>query len=342
MKTNVDAKSNFRAGVMEGAAVRSPHQAVATSATGNHHETLVVARAGPGSRSCRKAGEGRACVVATLAVELAVESLRNHGITPTRARHEIMFEVLRRVLNTSAVGAALRLDNFRSRTEASNIIRALAYDHLIVCTDLSVCTPRNWDVKNAKPRRWLSTPLLAAADVCDRGYVNHLDFLREKTRPRSSRPPEVSLVIGTDTNFDANVIALLKKGTSLAFSYPKAAQLLKNHPLPKQAKLIACARMSAGKLLSEICPSWRQSPESWRMNAFSPAALSLPNVLRPALYSVDGLRLWSLDFSSFETRILFGLAGVVLPKGDIYEGIADHISEANGTRFQRNEVKAAL
>lgn len=282
------------------------------------------------------------CLVATRPLELAVQSLHDHGITSTRARLEIAFEILKRVLNTSPAGATLRLDNFSSRTEAGRIIHALAACNLILCTDMGMCTPRDWDVRNAKPRRWLPTPQLIAADVSDRGHVNHLEFLRGKTRPRNFEPPVVSLVDGADTYLDPRVIAMMKNGTGLAFSHSIAAQLLQNLPAPQRAKLMTCARMSAGNVPSVIRPSWRQSERSWRLNAFSPAALSLPKILRAALHSVDGLRLWSLDFSSFETRILFGLADVEAPAGDIYEDIANRISETSGVRFQRNEVKAAL
>lgn len=54
MKTNVDSEINFRAGVTEDAAVRSPPRAVAPSAAGNRHEPLAVARDGEGPRNRRK------------------------------------------------------------------------------------------------------------------------------------------------------------------------------------------------------------------------------------------------------------------------------------------------
>src|SRR5262249_16347886 len=128
----------------------------------------------------------------------------------------------------------------------------------------------------------------------------------------------------------------LQKGSGLYCDFEALRSLTTTLPEEVRARKLCAAFSSVGRIEThELQPLWTQH-EWGRLYASKPALVNMPTVLLPALRSLVGVRLWQVDFSSFELRIAGLLTQQKLPKGDAYGEIAE------GSGVPRERVKRVI
>ena len=246
--------------------------------------------------------------------------------------------LLQRVLYTTADGSCLGVSRFSSLGLGRKLLNGLLQVGLITCPDLDSWKPSNYDIGNAKGRRFLPTTELLMANIGSEMVNNAAAYLSGEYRQREVRSqsrvvlnPESGLHISPCTT------ELLEKGTGLRFNLPNALLRVAELTEQKRVRILQAGQAALGWLGSNgpIHTTWTQT-RTGRLYASRPAILNLPSALRPALEPLNGGILCEVDFQNFEPRIVHAEAGIPASPGDYAEFVGNQLG------LSRENVKAVL
>ena len=271
-------------------------------------------------------------------VTLCKERLEGIGIYLLCLGIRELVYLLQRVLHTTADGASLPLWRLSSPGLGRKLLNGLLFVGLISCPNPNSWKPLNYDISNAKGRRFLPTAELLMANLGSEVVNSAADYLSGAYRRREVRcHSTVVLKPESGVPISSCVVELLKKGTGLRFDLPNALPRISDLTEEKRVRILQAGQAALGWLGSEdsIHTTWTQT-QTGRLYASQPAIVNLPGLLRPALKPLNGGILSEVDFQNFELRILHGEAGIPAPAGDYAEFVGNQVG------LCREDVKAVL
>ena len=249
---------------------------------------------------------------------LALGRLAGTGVTLNASGIRELLWVLQRALHTTDEGADLPLREFSSVNVGRKILGGLVRCGLIVCFDLDSWKPTDYNFKNAKARRYLPTSELLLADAGLNVVASAADYLEGRFTSRNlTTSSSVQVNNSSGVTIPPLVISKLDAGTGFGFNLESAIPNLDELPEEKKIHFLRSGQQAltclgnSGPLHAE----WSQK-ESGRLYARKPALLSLPKPLRVGLLAPDEGHVASVDFNSFEFRILCCETGVEAPQTD--------------------------
>ena len=271
-------------------------------------------------------------------VTLCKERLAGIGINLSCLGVRELVYLLQRVLHTTAAGASLPLSQFSSLELGRKLLNGLLLVGLISCSDPNSWKPRNYDIANAKARRFLPTIELLMANVGSEVVNSAADCLSGAYRQREVRcHSTVVLMPESGVPISSRAAELLKQGTGVRFDLPDALHRITNLTEERRVRTLQAGQAALGWLGSEapIHTAWTQA-RTGRLYASRPAIVNLPSLLRPALKPLDGGILCEVDFQNFEPRILHAEAAIPAPPGDYAEFVGNQLG------LRREDVKEVL
>jgi hypothetical protein len=233
----------------------------------------------------------------------------------------------------------LPLSSFSSVGLGRKLLDGLSQVGLIWCPDPGSWKPRDYNIRNAKARRFLPTSQLLLVANTDLETVNsgaaYLSgtFGQREIRHQSIVQPAPDSGVA----IPPHVAARLEEGTGLSFNLTHALPILNRLVEEKRARILQAGQGALGWLGSRqpIHTSWIQKATG-RLYASRPAIVNLPSLLRPALKPLNGGILCEVDFQNFEPRILHAEAGIPAPPEDYAAFVGNQIG------LCREDVKAVL
>jgi hypothetical protein len=305
-----------------------------------HREAVRRSTARHRAQARKKLAEryGTGKEISSHCVTLCKERLAGNRISLSRLGVRELVYLLQRVLHTTAEGASLPLSRFSSLGLGRKLLNGLLFVGLISCPDPNSWKPRNYDVGNAKARRFLPTTELLMANLGSEVVNSAADYLLGAYRQRKvRRHSTVVLKPESGVYISSRVAELLKEGTGLRFNLPDALRLITDLTEQKRVRILQAGQTALGWLGSEdaIHTMWTQTPTG-RLYASCPAIVNLPSLLRSALKPLNGGILCEVDFQNFEPRILHAEAGIAAPEEDYAEFVGNQIG------LCREDVKAVL
>jgi hypothetical protein len=281
---------------------------------------------------------GTGTAVSPHCVTLCKERLAGIGIYLSCLGVRELVYLLQRVLHTTADGASLPLSQFSSLGLGRRLLNGLLQVGLISCPDPNSWKPRNYDLGNAKARRFLPTTELLMANLDSEIVNSAAAYLSGAYRQREVRcHSTVVLKPESGVHLSSRAAELLKEGTGLRFDLPNALLRITDLTEEKRVRILQAGQAALGWLGSEgqIHTAWTQR-RTGRLYASRPAIVNLPSLLRPALKPLNGGILCEVDFQNFEPRILHAEAAIPAPPGDYAEFVGSQIG------LRREDVKEVL
>ena len=277
-------------------------------------------------------------VITPNCVDLSIERLEGLGVHLYCRGIRELFWLLQRILHTTGLGASLPLSSFSSLGLGRKLLEGLVQTGLIWCLDPDSWKPRDYDVRNAKARRFLPTTELLVAnaglEVVDSAAAYLAGKYRERLMPLNSTvtlAPDLAFLI------PPHISEQLERGTGLSFNLSRTMPLLVEFSDQKGARILQATQRALGCLGNPhpLNTTWIQT-STGRLYAKRPPIINLPSVLRPALEPLDCGIVGVVDLQNFEPRILHAEAGVSAPLGDYAQFIGDQVG------LPRENVKAVL
>jgi hypothetical protein len=271
-------------------------------------------------------------------VTLAQERLGQAGLRLNSRGLRELFWVLQRVLHTTRDGADLPLRKFSSAVTGTKILKGLTKAGLIYCVDPDCWKPRDYDFRNSTARRYLPSSKLLLANAGLVVVEKAANYLEGRFLPRElTQESTVELDPASGVVVALHLVAKLEMGTGFHFDLAKVLPNLEAFSEEKRSDLLRAGQAALGCLRNPgpLHAHWSQKPMG-RLYALRPALCGIPEVLRPGLKAPNSRHVGSVDFNSFEFRILCSEAGVEAPREDCAAYIADR------TDLTREAVKKVL
>ena len=217
-------------------------------------------RAQTRKRLAERYGTGRA--ISPNCVTLCEERLEGIGIYLSRLGVRELVYLLQRVLHTTPDGASLPLSQFSSLGLARKLLNGLLQVGLISCPDPNSWKPRNYEIGNAKARRFLPTTELLMANLGSEMVNSPAAYLSGAYRQREVRcHSTVVLKPESGVHISSRAAELLKEGTGLRFDLPDALLRLTDLAEEKRVRILQAGQTALGWLGSEdqIHTTWTQT-----------------------------------------------------------------------------------
>lgn len=272
-------------------------------------------------------------------VRLAEERLSGFNKPNCTRRRAVFYAMQLLSRYDRTMGARLPQRAFSSEKIGRFIQEALIESGLATCLDWYSWKPTGWDLREATPRAFVPSVDLLLADTGAEVVSNFPDYCSGRyglRAPLHTKSRLVSLNPRSGVLVPENVARSLQCGTGIYCDFAAIPGLLLNLPESERSRILCAALASTGRVqVEELAPIWKQH-EWGRLYCSKPALVNMPKVLLSTLRSINGHRLWNVDFSSYELRIACRYFGQPMPDGDAYKSLAEE------SGITRARVKSAV